>query len=109
MSRSHHIKSYSSKTAEDRIRLFLVEIAEKNSIGISATSRDYDILIHSLRKLRKQIEAVYRRGGTTAVLLGDRLITAYRAGSFNTRKIEQELFAPNLTYKEMQFLKEFCG
>lgn len=85
MTHSQHNKCHSQMSAMKKVRNYLEAVS--NEMGFSAliTDEDCDDLIKSLNKIRRRIEATYRRGGTTVVSIDDRLITVYRFAHYDDR------------------------
>lgn len=92
MSRSYHVKSYTLLSAEEKIRQYLEALADQQRIGLRLNEAQGNHLIKQLQKLRKNLEATYRRGGTTLVTAnGECLITAYHVGSYDNQRISNGL------------------
>lgn len=92
MSRSYHVKSYSLLSAEEKIRQYLEALADQQRIGLRLNEEQGDHLIKQLQKLRKNLEATYRRRGTSLVTAnGECLIMAYHVGSYDNQRLSNSL------------------
>ena len=96
MSRSYHVKSYTLLTAEEQVCQYLEALADQQRIGLRLNEEQGNHLIKQLQKLRKNLEATYRRGGTTLVTANEEcLITAYHVGSYDNQRLSNSLKSGN--------------
>ena len=83
MSHTNHEKNFTANVAMEKIRSYLEELVHEFGINQNNFSHeDYSQLVKELKKTKRNLESVYRRGGVTIVTVDDTFITAYRFASF---------------------------
>lgn len=104
MSRTFHLKHINRTAAEDRIRKFLLDAAERLGLGTELDADDCRRLAKLLGNLQEELKATSRRGGLVLVSQDDSLITAYRCNSFNPMHVSHDTAGFNLSSDERKFL-----
>lgn len=107
MCHTHHIKHVSENAADTRLLAHLLETLGLDASAEKLSPEECRVLSSMLGALRRQFEAMQKRGGVVIVSDAETLITAYRCGSLNSRYQDPKAHCRPLSGEERRWAKNF--